>query len=120
MKDGSGRRLTPKPKYKTLENMKPKGRPTKQVRTGRPAGKKEIMPKISGSKSEREIMPKIYGSKDKRLIPRRITPKLNDKQIQDMLTGRKPVLVNGKKPKTGPALKKAIRKKTGIMPNTAQ
>ena len=80
-----------------------KGRVTKQLPTGRPAGKKELLPKISGSKSKKELM-----------------PKLNDKRTQDMLTGRKPVLVNGKKPKTGEALKKAIMKKTGKYPNTAQ
>jgi len=55
----------------------------------------------------------------KKPMPRSV-PKLNDKKIQDMLTGRKPVLVNGKKPKTGEALKKAIMKKTGKYPNTAQ
>lgn len=48
-----------------------------------------------------------------------IMPKLNDKKTQDMLTGRKSVTINGKKPKTGEALKQAIRKKTGSYPNTA-
>jgi len=56
----------------------------------------------------------------KRPLPRVIPPKLNDKKIQDMLTGRKPVPGMKKKPKTGEALKKAIMKKTGKYPNTAQ
>jgi hypothetical protein len=47
-------------------------------------------------------------------------PKLNDKKIQDMLTGRKSVPGMKKKPKTGEQLKEAIRKKTGKYPNTAQ
>jgi hypothetical protein len=73
-----------------MKSKPTKGRVTKQLPTGRPAGKKELL------------------------------PKLNDKRTQDMLSGRKPVLVNGKKPKTGEALKKAIMKKTGKYPNTAQ
>jgi hypothetical protein len=56
----------------------------------------------------------------KRPLPRVIPPKLNDKKIQDMLTGRKPVPGMKKKPKTGEQLKEAIRKKTGKYPNTAQ
>ena len=54
----------------------------------------------------------------KKPMPRSV-PKLNDKKTQDMLTGRKPVPGMKKKPTTGPALKKAIMKKTGIHPNTA-
>ena len=48
-----------------------------------------------------------------------VMPKLNDKRTQDMLTGRKSVTVNGKKPKNADQLKKAIAKKTGSYPNTA-
>ena len=73
-----------------MANKPGTGRATKQLRTGRPAGKKELM------------------------------PKLNDKRTQDMLTGRKPVPGMKKKPKTGEQLKEAIRKKTGKYPNTAQ
>jgi hypothetical protein len=46
-------------------------------------------------------------------------PKFNSKQIQDMLTGKTPVLLNGKKPKNAAELKEAIRQKTGKYPNTA-
>ena len=56
----------------------------------------------------------------KQPLPRIIPPKLNDKKIQDMLTGKKSVPGMKKKPKTGEALKKAIMKKTGKYPNTAQ
>jgi hypothetical protein len=47
-------------------------------------------------------------------------PKFNDKKIQDMLTGKTPVLLNGKKPKTAQELKEAIRIKTGVYPNTSR
>lgn len=48
-----------------------------------------------------------------------VVPKLNSKKIQDMVTGKKPVKINGKKPASGNALNNAIRKKTGTMPNIA-
>ena len=63
---------------------------------------KMIMPKLSSSKTKKQLMPKF-----------------NEKKIEDMLTGRKPVPGMKKKPKTGEQLKEAIRKKTGIYPNTA-
>jgi hypothetical protein len=47
-------------------------------------------------------------------------PKFNDKQIQDMLTGKTPVTFNGKKPKNSKELLEAIRQKTGRYPNTAR
>ena len=47
-------------------------------------------------------------------------PKFNSKKIQDMLTGKTPVLLNGKKPKTAEELKEAIRIKTGVYPNTSR
>jgi len=78
-----------------MKSKPTKGRPTKQLPTNKPVGKKQLLPKV-------------------------IPPKLNDKKIQDMLTGRKPVPGMKKKPKTGEALKKAIMKKTGKYPNTAQ
>jgi len=78
-----------------MKSKPTKGRPTKQLPTNKPVGKKQLMPKV-------------------------IPPKLNDKKIQDILTGRKPVPGMKKKPKTGEALKKAIMKKTGKYPNTAQ
>jgi hypothetical protein len=78
-----------------MKSKPTKGRPTKQLPTNKPVGKKQLLPRV-------------------------IPPKLNDKKIQDMLTGRKPVPGMKKKPKTGEALKKAIMKKTGKYPNTAQ
>lgn len=47
-------------------------------------------------------------------------PPMNSKKIQDMLTGKTPVLLNGKKPKNAQELKEAIRQKTGIYPNTTR
>ena len=47
-------------------------------------------------------------------------PVMNSKKIQDMLTGKTPVLLNGKKPKNAQELKEAIRQKTGVYPNTAR
>jgi hypothetical protein len=85
-----------------MKSKPTKGRVTKQLPTGRPAGKKELLPKISGSKTKKQLMPKF-----------------NEKKIEDMLTGRKPVPGMKKKPKTGEQLKEAIRKKTGVYPNTA-
>ena len=78
-----------------MKSKPTKGRPTKQLPTNKPVGKKQLLPRV-------------------------IPPKLNDKKIQDMLTGRKPFPGMKKKPKTGEALKKAIMKKTGKYPNTAQ
>jgi hypothetical protein len=78
-----------------MKSKPTKVRPTKQLPTNKPVGKKQLLPRV-------------------------IPPKLNDKKIQDMLTGRKPVPGMKKKPKTGEALKKAIMKKTGKYPNTAQ
>lgn len=57
-----------------------------------------------------------------------ITPKLNPKKIQDMLTGKtrvSPLDTKSRKKQLsdfekGQALKEAIRKKTGSYPNTAQ
>jgi hypothetical protein len=73
-----------------MKSKPTKGRPTKQLPTGKPSSKKILL------------------------------PKLNDKKTQDMLTGRKSVPGMKKKPKTGEQLKEAIRKKTGKYPNTAQ
>ena len=39
------------------------GRVTKQLPTGRPATKKEVMPKLVGSTSKKELMPKVAKSK---------------------------------------------------------
>jgi len=47
-------------------------------------------------------------------------PKFNSKQIQDMLTGKTPVTLNGKKPKNAAELREAIRIKTGTYPNTVK
>jgi hypothetical protein len=73
-----------------MKSKPTKGRPTKQLPSGKPESKKVIL------------------------------PKLNDKKTQDMLTGRKAVPGMKKKFKTGEELKEAIRKKTGKYPNTAQ
>jgi hypothetical protein len=84
----------------------------KSTQTPKPISKK-IAPKMPGmgptakvaSKAKPKVMP---------------GPKFNDKQIQDMLTGKTPVLLNGKKPKTAQELKEAIRQKTGRYPNTSR
>jgi hypothetical protein len=55
------------------------------------------------------------------------TPKLNEKKIQDMLTGKTKISTMDIKPRQkqlsdwekAQALKEAIRKKTGTYPNTA-
>jgi len=82
----------------------------KSTQTPKPISKK-IAPKMPGMGPVAKVTskPKVAPG-----------PKFNNKQIQDMLTGKTPVLLNGKKPKTAQELKEAIRQKTGRYPNTSR
>ena len=68
-----------------------------------------------------------YGEKAKPKPQMANTPKLNPKKVQDMLTGKtrvSPIDTTARKKQLsdfekGQALQEAIRKKTGVYPNTA-
>jgi hypothetical protein len=83
----------------------------KPTQTPKPISKK-IVPKMPGMGPTARVASTAK--------PKAPAPKFNNKQIQDMLTGKTPVLLNGKKPKTAQELKEAIRQKTGRYPNTSR